>query len=332
MRRTTGWRTLGLAAINTLPDEGRDAQATPLGEKFSPPDPSPEKSDNLSDLGRAIDHRRLAAEVTRSLIGQYHAAVRLHAEASRLHDEAEARLDCGDADKRLWDRKPEARIAFARSRQWTKWYDLARSAESAAEDQLIRALRAWDESIDSSQDLKINLPGWPARGAVVDGRLYLAVSPDPDDPDQPPRLLILDPGQAMVDVAAAVTLGGTDRVDPSPRPGRRARRLRRRRRLRLRIRAAIGRIKTAGRCAICGRPGPGDLTFHHLPGLSRRFTIGKASRWSIGAVRAEIAKTCLVCGNPCHRDLHAGRLDGSGLVPLPVPDASLFSLPATDQG
>jgi hypothetical protein len=147
------------------------------------------------DPGRTIDHRQLAALVTRFAIDHYHAAVKLRETAYRMGKEAQSLLDEGDKDKHPAWRKPAERLAIDRRRRWELWQDLAGMAESTAQR-------------DDSAHLRDEREDWPPRGAIVDGRLYLAVPADPDDGDAgTDRLLILDPATALVDVAAAVALG-----------------------------------------------------------------------------------------------------------------------------
>jgi 5-methylcytosine-specific restriction endonuclease McrA len=98
-------------------------------------------------------------------------------------------------------------------------------------------------------------------------------------------------------------------LTPPPTPGKKARR-------RARVRALVASIKDAGSCALCGATGRDELTFHHVGGRrTKRFDVGRASLYSMGAVRREIAKCALLCIE-CHRGLHRGEVDGSGLVPM----------------
>jgi 5-methylcytosine-specific restriction endonuclease McrA len=78
------------------------------------------------------------------------------------------------------------------------------------------------------------------------------------------------------------------------------------------IRALIDRIKADGRCVRCGTVE--CLTFHHVR-FPKRFSIGDGTRQSAGAVRAELASTCLLCKS-CHSRVHDGTDDGAGLVPI----------------
>jgi hypothetical protein len=169
-----------------------------------PAENSAQSPPSIPATGRAIDHRTLAALVTRFAIDHYHAAVRLRETAGRMTDAAQALLDDGeDAGRRTLRQS----VAFSRTRQWEKWQDLAVWAETDAKRQAIQAVRAWEEAYDSSTDLRHEATGWPSRAVIVEGRLYLAVPADPDDGGQCDRLVILDPVTALVDVGAAVALG-----------------------------------------------------------------------------------------------------------------------------
>jgi hypothetical protein len=171
----------------------RAEEATP--ERGNPAPPIP-------DTGRAIDHRVLAAMVTRFAIDQFHQAVQLREAAQRLTAAALAQLDDGEAGKRTLRQS----VAFARALRWELWQDLSVWAETDAERQVIQAVRTWDESYDNSTDMRNEPTGWPPRGVISDGKFYLAVPAE--DEGSSDRLLILDPAAAMVDVAAAVALGG----------------------------------------------------------------------------------------------------------------------------
>jgi hypothetical protein len=83
---------------------------------------------------------------------------------------------------------------------------------------------------------------------------------------------------------------------PSPHRARKARR-------KARIRALVDGVKDAGRCAYCGAAGRAALGFHHLDAAAKRFVLGNATRYSMGAVRREIAKCVLTCW-PCHQAAH----------------------------
>jgi hypothetical protein len=145
------------------------------------PERSPEKSISRVPAPSAIDHRILAALVTRSAIDRYHQAIRLREEACRLFDEADAKLDIGDTSRPFLDRKATEQVAYFRVLQWQKWRDLVVWAETTAEREAIRAIRAWDAAYKDSLDLSREPTGWPSRAVVMDGRFYLAVAGDPDD-------------------------------------------------------------------------------------------------------------------------------------------------------
>jgi hypothetical protein len=86
---------------------------------------------------------------------------------------------------------------------------------------------------------------------------------------------------------------------------------RRRRRL---VVALVAEVRRANPCRVCGSSDPATHEFHHHVG-AKCFDLGRAQKRSVAKVLAELGKTVPLCAAH-HRDLHAGRLDGSGLVPL----------------
>lgn len=97
----------------------------------------------------------------------------------------------------------------------------------------------------------------------------------------------------------------------------RRRRAQRRRRA---VKALLAHLRWAGACQVCGEGDPLVLDFHHVDPASKAFSLGGRCRRSMTAVRAELRKTALVCAN-CHRRINARAVDGSGLIPLELPDA-----------
>lgn len=69
-------------------------------------------------------------------------------------------------------------------------------------------------------------------------------------------------------------------------------------------------------CARCkGRFPSVCMDFDHLPGFEKKFTIGSPANWtSVGRIKAEIAKTQVVCSN-CHRIITWERKNGLTLLP-----------------
>jgi 5-methylcytosine-specific restriction endonuclease McrA len=91
------------------------------------------------------------------------------------------------------------------------------------------------------------------------------------------------------------------------------------------IRHLVARLRRNGHCGICGAPGPA-LQFHHLNPKVKAFTIGEAYHRTPTATRVEIGRTALVCDG-CHKAIHAGGVDGSGLMPVPMPALEDFVPP-----
>lgn len=80
---------------------------------------------------------------------------------------------------------------------------------------------------------------------------------------------------------------------------------------RRRVLALVARLRLDP-CAFCGTTSI-RREFHHLD--AKRFRLADAGRYPMGTVRAELARTSLLCG-VCHRAVHAGLIDGSNLRPI----------------
>lgn len=72
------------------------------------------------------------------------------------------------------------------------------------------------------------------------------------------------------------------------------------------IRAFVEQERAAASCAMCGYDDAAALDFHHVNGGTKEFTIGwvVCYGYSLGRVKAELAKCIVLCSN-CHRKHHA---------------------------
>jgi hypothetical protein len=60
------------------------------------------------------------------------------------------------------------------------------------------------------------------------------------------------------------------------------------------------------------------MDFDHLPGFTKDFTIGSPANWtSVARIRAEIAKTQVLCSN-CHRIVTWERKNGEKIPQTPL--------------
>lgn len=72
-----------------------------------------------------------------------------------------------------------------------------------------------------------------------------------------------------------------------------------------------------GSCQICGYNKTNNaLEFHHLDPLEKDYTVSKKKLYSFDEnIKKELDKCILVCAN-CHREIHAGIVEGKGIEPL----------------
>jgi hypothetical protein len=77
------------------------------------------------------------------------------------------------------------------------------------------------------------------------------------------------------------------------------------------LRGWLTQLKRELGCTFCSETEPVALDFHHNQG-DKDFVIGRFRSYSKPQVIKEILKCLLVCSN-CHRKIHAGLIDGSGV-------------------
>lgn len=125
-----------------------------------------------------INHRALAIEQTESALDHYLELKQRLAEVRRRLDSSQHFQDEGGAFGR-------SQAALEEKRAWERWMNVIQRALRNAEEEIILAVRAWNEARKPSE-----ASGGSASGVIYKGNLYLTV-PTGEDGDHH-RLLVAD--------------------------------------------------------------------------------------------------------------------------------------------